>query len=399
MQKTLIVRLLTDTQDVEWLLRDEQGKTTQGPERGPISQIDASQDCTVWVLVPGIDVLLTEAELPKLSQARLRKAVPFALEEQLADDVSNLHFALGNAEEGKLLPVAVVSRLKMEAWLDQINLLLKNPKCTISAMVPDTLALAFKPTAWTVLVKGQSALVRSGEFNGFGCDIENLPVLMASHLNSVDVKPKTIDCYGDNQLELDIKVTHKPLPTHTLNILVSQIKNTPLNLLQDEFQVRHQPEQTQQLFRYAGALALACILVITMADIFKISYLSSQEAQLEKQIAVVYKQIFPQSTSVVSPKKRIQRLLGTMHTSQSRTDFLSLVSEVSPIIQKNSKLTVREAIFSNNELQLRVEASDFSVLDQFTQQVKALGFTVTQSSASKSGDMIQSRIMIKREVA
>ena len=292
MQQTLIIRLLADTQEVEWLVQDDQGHIIQGPEKGQINQVECLEECKVWVLVPGADVLLTTVDLPKLSQAKLRKAVPFALEEQLADDVRNLHVALGSAEEGAQLPVAVVSKAKMAAWLDQITILLKNPKCTIMAMLPDMLALELEANTWSVLVEDQRALVRSGTVNGFGCDAENLSLLIQALMNSEDIKPEKINLIGVSELELDVEVSKKPTPPHTLNLFMSQIQGVGLDLLQDEFKVRHQPEQTQQLFKYAGALALACILIITMADIFKVSYLSSRERKLEQRIAVVYKEIF-----------------------------------------------------------------------------------------------------------
>ena len=46
-----------------------------------------SQDAETIAIVPAQDVLLTTAELPKLSRQRLMLALPFALEEQLIDDV------------------------------------------------------------------------------------------------------------------------------------------------------------------------------------------------------------------------------------------------------------------------------------------------------------------------
>ena len=47
------------------------------------------------VLVPGTDVLLAEPDLPLKPGVKLQQLVPYALEEHLADDIDDLHFALG----------------------------------------------------------------------------------------------------------------------------------------------------------------------------------------------------------------------------------------------------------------------------------------------------------------
>ena len=66
------------------------------------------------VLVPGTDVLLAEPVLPLKSGAKLAQVVPFALEEQLAADVEDLHFAVGKRDSRPGTPVAAVARTRMD---------------------------------------------------------------------------------------------------------------------------------------------------------------------------------------------------------------------------------------------------------------------------------------------
>ena len=72
----------------------------------------------VCVLVPGTDVLLANPELPAKAGTKLQQIVPYALEEQLADDIDTLHFAVGKrAQESPTTPVSVVSRaLSKVGW-------------------------------------------------------------------------------------------------------------------------------------------------------------------------------------------------------------------------------------------------------------------------------------------
>ena len=68
--------------------------------------------------MPGTDVLLAEPEVPVKAGAKLAQVVPYALEEQLAEDIENLHFAVGKrAQDSLTTPVAVVPRTLMENWI------------------------------------------------------------------------------------------------------------------------------------------------------------------------------------------------------------------------------------------------------------------------------------------
>jgi len=44
--------------------------------------------------------------------------VPYALEDQLVDEIETLHFALGSTLDGDRLPVAVVAHAALRAWLE-----------------------------------------------------------------------------------------------------------------------------------------------------------------------------------------------------------------------------------------------------------------------------------------
>ena len=76
----------------------------------------------VCVLVPGTDVLLAEPELPVKAGTKLQQVVPYALEEQLAEDIDDLHFAIGKrAADSATTPVAVVAHSLMDEWLDALQ--------------------------------------------------------------------------------------------------------------------------------------------------------------------------------------------------------------------------------------------------------------------------------------
>src|ERR1700681_1764548 len=106
-----------------WLVVDSRGAPTGPPQAGPLSlATPRAAGRRVAVLVPGTDVLLAEPEVPVKAGARLQQLVPYALEEQLADNIDDLHFAIGKrAGDSQRTPVAVVARALLDEWLTTLR--------------------------------------------------------------------------------------------------------------------------------------------------------------------------------------------------------------------------------------------------------------------------------------
>src|SRR5256884_98482 len=100
-----------------WLIADARGAPAGPAQGGPWTLAAArAPGRRVCALVPGADVLLAEPEIPVKAGAKLQQLVPYALEEQLADDIDDLHFAIGKrAGDSARAPVAVVARALLPA--------------------------------------------------------------------------------------------------------------------------------------------------------------------------------------------------------------------------------------------------------------------------------------------
>jgi general secretion pathway protein L len=137
--------------------------------------------CTV--LVPGGKVLLTDASLPTRNRQRMQKAVPYALEEQLIDDVEAQHFALGSAPANSPVPVAVVAQDAMDDWLATLHQSGIRP----DALLPDTLALPWEPGEWTLGIEsgpdGSRWLLRCGEYRGYSIEADTGIALIGALLS------------------------------------------------------------------------------------------------------------------------------------------------------------------------------------------------------------------------
>src|SRR5579862_8754415 len=128
----LLLRLpRTPEEPATWLVASPAGAPLAATESGPLTAAAAAAGGRrVCALVPGTDVLLAEPDLPARSGVKLQQLVPYALEEQLADNIDELHFALGRrAADSTRTPVAVVGRMLMDQWLGELRAAGIEPEC------------------------------------------------------------------------------------------------------------------------------------------------------------------------------------------------------------------------------------------------------------------------------
>src|SRR4051794_19043541 len=122
MAESLIIQLRAG-ESPRWMVCNDDGQVVVNASAGELDQAaPLSVGRRVAVIVPASDVLGVDSDVPAKSAAKLAQVVPFALEERVADEIENLHFALGerSAETGRV-NVLVVERSRMDAWLEQLR--------------------------------------------------------------------------------------------------------------------------------------------------------------------------------------------------------------------------------------------------------------------------------------
>ena len=86
----------------------------------------------VRALAPATSVSLYRVNMPVRRGAALRAALPYALEDQLSEDIEDLHFVAGPRTADDKLVAAVVSHERLEQW----QALLQLPGWRLEAIVP-----------------------------------------------------------------------------------------------------------------------------------------------------------------------------------------------------------------------------------------------------------------------
>ena len=107
----------------------------------------------VVAFIPASDTLSLAVALPPMPAAKARAALPFALEDQLAGELEDQHFALGARQADGRWPVRVISRARLAGWID----LLRRAGLEPQAVVADADGLREKPGDLMLWLDGEDA--------------------------------------------------------------------------------------------------------------------------------------------------------------------------------------------------------------------------------------------------
>ncbi|NOX91399.1 MAG: type II secretion system protein GspL [Gammaproteobacteria bacterium] len=399
-----------------WVLRDEQ-RPTGALFHGNLQEAAAqATGARVSVLVPGVDVVLAQVELPAMKAQRLARAVPFALEEQLASDVDDLHVAVGQRDTQGRVANAVVSRQRLDAWLEQ----LKTVGLQADVMTPEMFGLQWETedepgqSRWSMLLDGQAGLLRTGAQTGLAFETDSLlPVLQACIDDAGDTPPVSLQltvcddafadsddyralsalCAGKNiDLSLDTK-------NEARSVMLTQgfDEQRAINLLQGDYSRKQQLEKLLRPWR--PALMLGGLWLLFQVGVFVMEYsrLSTQSSELKEQVETVYRTAFPESRNIVNPKVQMQRGLEKLRGGGGQNDgLLILLAKTGKVLKDTPGASLRTLRFKGNKLDVDVNMPDLQSLDKLKQRLSGEArLKVEIVSASSRDGKVESRLSLQ----
>ena len=236
----------------------------------------------------------------------LQQALPFLLEEQLAEDIEDLHFATCPLDK-TTFGVAVCRHSAMAAWEDLLADLPELPQ-----WLPEPLLLPWQTGEWCLVMAADAVIVRSGECEGYTVEPELLPVLLTAAAEAAP--PRALVVYGsDRERELAL------IPTalqdrvqwrqgNLCSALMLARDEHPLNLRQGPYAARLPLTRWWQQWRVAAmvlAVAFTLQLLATWADYRS---LSNENLALRAALETSYRQAVPEG-ALVDAERQLRRQL------------------------------------------------------------------------------------------
>jgi general secretion pathway protein L len=370
----------------------------------------------VIVLVPAAQVLMTEAELPPGSGLRLARAVPFALEEHLSEDVDQLFFAIGRRRDDGRTPVAVVSLVIMRGWMAvlaaagikpstvyvDLSLMPDNPSCTLlwlengrlgvrrPGAVPFAVELSPISEALTVagVIPDQSNIEAEPKV------LENA-ILYATREDWAKVKgefEKLVDQFASLKIQL---LSEGPLPW-----LAREVTNPhAINLMQGEFAGSSDLAAGWRRWRVAALLGLGLLGTHVVAEALQIRQAHRQSAALDGEVAQVFSEAMP-AEKMTEPRQQMQTRLDRIRKSGPGDQyFLRMLQALSGALRASPKTAIDSLSFRESALEMKITAPSLDTISSLAQSMKAQGMAAEIQSSTPTATGVDAHVQLRYNAA
>jgi general secretion pathway protein L len=402
-------------QDASWLITGSEGETLGEEQCGSLT--DAAKqaiDHKVVVLLPGIQTLVTTADIPVKGVAKQLQVAPFALEDQLAEDIGQMHFAVGARRDDGRIPVSAISLAVFQDWMDSLEEL----GIQVNSIYSELQGLPDIPGTITGIVEPESVMLRLPSGEAFSIDPVMLDEVLATASQVIQRIPSDetvpaqthvmiyLDSSLGNQRDLWIAKIRARFPDAEFREMaagsLAQLaaglsRKGMVNLLQGPFTPKSNWQRTIKPWRLPAALAASLLVVVCLVQAATLWRLSSVEAQLDAALEASLRQVFPESARINDPRRELDMLQQSMRgqSSGSSSQFLDTVVALGTILPALKDTRVETASYQNQVLDLRLKVPDVTTLDQMQKRMEESGhFQVTIQSANPRSDGVEGRIKI-----
>jgi general secretion pathway protein L len=428
MAEKLYIRLGSNAKDaVHWLIfsDDQEGIIASGelPNADALAQLaEKSKQREVITFVPASDISLKSLKVPSKSAKAMRLAVPYMLEDELAQDVEDLFFAYSDiniAGSDHNCFVAVVEHAQLELWQQW----LENADITCKKMIPDVLAmpLANEENTGSAIVLGDQILLRQGQWQGITLDTntwslisqslsdaktgeadkaeqeglsedENENAVLANYaLNAYSALP-------ESEAKLHINPMPEELPLALLAVTFNSDKSGRFNLLQGEFKSREQRSPALTSWFWAAGIATCALLLNVGIKGAELVQLNNQQAQIEQQIINTYKKAFPKTkrVRVSTIRSQLKQKLKEVGGASDESGFLTILTQVQPALTLVPEIKPQTLKFDGkrNEIRMQALASDYQYFDKFKIALEKSNLTVSIGAQNNQGEQISGSFSI-----
>jgi general secretion pathway protein L len=402
MAESLYLQLPRTGEPVRWLLVDTVGNRIGHVQQGSLADAAAqAKGRRVTAFVPAERVTLTHVEVPSRNPQKVLQAVPFMLEDKLAEDVESLHFALGSRDDTRQL-VAAVGRTHMRELLDSLSTAGLAP----ARLVPDVCAVTPEPATAVAVVEDGIALVRFPDGSGFGADSDLAVNLLkrrvgaeGSDITRVVIRASLEDADAFDAMlgDLSQERVKQTLPEGRLASLSHSLTGQRgLDLLQGDFKLQTSFQEHWRQWRLAAFLLVACLALGLVQQITSYLRLRHQASALDAQVVQIYTQATgnppPASTD---PFSAMKSRLAALQGGNSADSLLALLDALGTGLSSNPSIQITGISYQGGSLQAQLQAADIGALDALKSALNGQnGVNAKLDSVNASGSQVTGRITL-----
>ncbi len=339
---------------------------------------------------------------------KLQQVVPFALEEQLADDIDDLHFAIGKrAPDSSKTPVAVIRRSLMDEWLTSLkssgldpeamytesDLLPQNPGQAVALMEEDVVVVRppmGSPVTLPVEALGEALeIAQKGSAELEATGIRGLVLYTGAaewHQHSAQIEALR-ERFDGIKIQL--------LSAGPLALFGQQLPTAaPINLLQGSYTPTTARTVGWKSWRVAATL-LACLVGLhVVGKAAELTALKQTEHKLDASIGEQFRIAMPGERNLLDARRRMEQRLAAAQSGGS-SGFLPALQAVVQARSAAPGTTLQALSFRQGTVEMKLSAKDAASLDHMSQSLRANGWEADLTSGNTTNSGYEGRIQVR----
>ena len=382
----------------EWVKLDKQDKPV---EKGQFSETAFLNTITKEItsvigVAPANTTTFHSLDIPTKNRANMLAAVPFALEENLSEDIESFQFTIMDWVPGGAVQVAVIARKTVTDWVDTFSQMGVN----LDAIVPEHALLPIHPSCEATIIKQDEDqyVVKTSAYHSFICDDdafeywwsdENNQTLALS-VNDASFAAQLKEEGGENVNHWNVGRDFRAWLEH----MPEQLKSAP-SLLHGEFEPEHLKPSTSWL-NIAAGFAACSLLLLGVSNWVEASRLQKRYDANQQEIRVLFDEAFPDQEYLDQPRRQIASLLSISEDNPASELFQYLLNNAASVVPSNNA-KFEEINYRDDQLQIGVSAPNFAALENMTAQINAIeNMQAALISSGTRGQRVTGQIKMAR---
>jgi general secretion pathway protein L len=351
-------------------------------------------------LLPGNECLIKRVEIPKGAARQFDSMLPFLLEDEVAQDIEDLHLTILEKDATH----ATVCGVERD-WLKQALDTFREANIIFRKVLPDTLALPLEDQGISALQIDQHWLLRQSNYQAVSINEAWLAMFLQSDWVALDDEEQspTIFSYtalpsDDVQLQSGIEWQAKPAEL-VMSLLSQQAITSGVNLLTGTFKTKSSFSKYWRVWQKVAIAACLLVAVIVTQQVLKVQQYEAQAEAYRTESERIFRSVLPgkQRIPTVSYLKRQMndeaKKYGGSGDGDSLLGWLALLPET---LGQVKAIEVNSIRYDGNRSEVRLEAksTDFQYFE--TARVKLEEkFTVEQGPLNRNGDAVFGSFTLK----
>jgi len=397
MSDTLLIHYnIENNSQASWALCNDAGELTSRITTGPLADLqDLAAKHLPVVLLDSQCLHINELQLPTQNLQKLLKAVPFAIEEFIADDIENIHFVVSKSKASNTTNVVGINKSTLQLIIDNFQA----ADISIEKIIPDALCLAANITQWAALNFQSNSYLQTSKLNGIVVPHDTLTYLFTNKLEDESViKPEKIllfrESENDTAFDLeplekyDVELVEITYNTHPLVIFCGNYRQAlPLNLLQHDFKVKSKSSGYWLQWRLAASLAGVWLLLHLGVTAFQLNQLKEENILTKNKIEKIYKTAFPKSRKINNARRQMEQKLKALKSNSGTAShglLFILQKSFNSLNQEAKDVTFQSITYRNNRMDIGLDIKNLQAIETLNKKLNSNDEIKSEISSSSS---------------